>query len=72
MPMSFFRIGRKILGLNHVESGEPCDDYGSPDIKVIMRSSKKRILTHGSQEERDRAVEKLREKLSGLSGSRQS
>ena len=67
--MSVFRIGRKILELNHIESVEPYDEYNSPDIKIIMRSSKKHIITYGSQEERDKAVEKLWGKLSGLSDS---
>jgi hypothetical protein len=65
--LNFFRIGKKILELNHIESVEPYDEYNSPDLKIIMRSSKKHIITYGSHEERDKALDELWKRLSGLS-----
>ncbi len=64
MSLNFYRIGKKILELNHIESVEPYDEYNSPDIKIIMRSAKKHIITYDTAEERDRAIEELWQKLS--------
>lgn len=64
MMLRFFRIGNKIIEAEHIESIEPYDEYNSPDIKIIMVSGKKHIISYDSYEQRTQAIEDLWETLS--------
>jgi len=64
--MRFHKIGDKILELGHIESVEPFDEYKTPDIKIIMSSSKKHYISYESTEKRDDALEKLWNVLAGI------
>lgn len=64
----FYRIGKKILDLYHIESIEPFDEYNTPDIRIMMSSSKKHYISYPSPEERDKAFEELWQVLRALQG----
>jgi hypothetical protein len=66
MTSKFHRLGNKILDLYHIESLEPFDEYNSPDIRIMMSSSKKHYITYESREKRDEAFEDLWKLLSSL------
>lgn len=59
MAAKFYRIGDKILDLYHIESIEPFDEYNSPDIRIMMSSSKKHYISYETADERDNAFEEL-------------
>lgn len=52
MASKFHRLGDKILDLYHIESLEPFDEYNSPDIRIMMSSSKKHYITYESREKK--------------------
>ena len=66
MMLIFYKIGHKIIEVEHIESIEPYDENNPPDVKIIMASGKKHIIPYESYEQRTEPLEDLWKNLSGM------